>query len=556
MLNISNQKPIELSPLYNPIVSGDYAPLDYLNNITATPILNSKVNPNSPVSIQDSNNLNLDDADNIVHLLLDCSGDTINPQAEDIAKELFGKTLLHFNQQTPLAIQEMFAIQAATKEQMPFPSNQVVYTPATDVIPASKAFLAGKISYENYFASLAFYARPDTLGFYFATEQFFDEFKEWLQNEIQLIQSVLPVETNQMFTDFNQLNLNSLTESLLIRNNDDENNEEYSFARCIIYYLMKYCGQNTNNCMGILPFRLDELINPKSIVFVNVEKHAHATSKQIANEWALINQSIQNKPKVVNTKKLKKLTAVQRTLQKVQQQAQYNMSRSQQQIQRAQQIKFSKTQPTSIDLTKRVKKIMDKMAQVNRSDNSFKDIKMTYQKPNRRNPDDFNKPGKIVSTKYKPDIHLYIDTSGSISERNYQDAVKACIKMAKKLNVNLYFNSFSHVLSQATKLNTKDKTQNQIYKQFQRVPKVTGGTDYEQIWHYINRSKKRKRELSIIMTDFEWFAPNQYVEHPKNLYYAPISVDPNAWKNLTYWAEKFCKSMKHIDLKTRSKLLF
>ena len=555
MITVTNQKPVKLDPVYNPIVSGDYNPLEYLQSIVTTPILSSKINQNKPISITDSNSsLTFNDDQDIIDLILACSEDFIDPVAEQVSRELFGKTLTYFDQQNPLTLQELFPIQSANKESLPYPSSNVLYVP-DDVIASSKLFLSGDVDFDYWFANLSFYARPDTLGFHFATENDFDDFKEWLKTEINLIQSVLPIETNQMFADFNKLTLNNLTESILLRNEDDEATESYSFARCIVYYLMKYTNRVSIDIMGVLPFRLDELVNPKSIVFVNVEKHAHATKRKITKEWDIINQSLQNKPKIINLKKLTKLTATRRSMSKAMQSAQYNLSRQQQQIQRAQKIKFSNSKPTTLDLIKRIKKVMNKMAQVNRSENSFKDIKSTYQKPNRRDPDDFNKPGKVVSTKYKPDIHLYIDTSGSISEENYKDAIKACIKMAKKLNINLYFNSFSHVLSQATKLETKDKSQSQIYKEFQNVPKVTGGTDYEQIWHYINRSKKRQRELSIIMTDFEWYAPNRFVKHPNNLYYIPISVDSRYWNYMTQDMESFCKSMKHIDIKIRSKIL-
>lgn len=48
------------------------------------------------------------------------------------------------------------------------------------------------------------------------------------------------------------------------------------------------------------------------------------------------------------------------------------------------------------------------------------------------------------------------------------------IKMAKKLNVNFYFNSFYHCLSASTHLTVKDRSVNAIYKSFEKVPKVTG----------------------------------------------------------------------------------
>ena len=188
-----------------------------------------------------------------------------------------------------------------------------------------------------------------------------------------------------------------------------------------------------------------------------------------------------------------------------------------------------------------IKRIFQKMNTVNRSQNSYKSVHMTFQKPNRRDPDDFNKMGKAVSTKYYPDLHFYIDTSGSISEENYEDAIKACIALARKLNINVYFNSFSHYMSSCTCLKTQNKSVRQIYAEFQRVPKVTGGTNFEQIWHYVNKSKKRQRELSIIITDFEWTAPNYFVQHPENLYYMPCSKMD--WDCIRQNIQSFANSM-------------
>ena len=38
--------------------------------------------------------------------------------------------------------------------------------------------------------------------------------------------------------------------------------------------------------------------------------------------------------------------------------------------------------------------------------------------------------GKQTGIRFRPDIHVYLDCSGSISERNYQDAIKSLIKLA------------------------------------------------------------------------------------------------------------------------------
>lgn len=207
-----------------------------------------------------------------------------------------------------------------------------------------------------------------------------------------------------------------------------------------------------------------------------------------------------------------------------------------------------------IDVYPILMRILRKMETVNKSMNSYKMVKSSFARANRRNPDDYNKLGKIVSTRYKPDLHLYIDTSGSISESDYREAVRLAIAMAKKLNVDLYFNSFSHILSQCAQLHTKDKNPQAIMREFQKIPKVSGGTDFTLVWDYIMRSKKRQRELSIMITDFEFSAPNKHIDHPKNLYYLPCAT--MNWSHIRREAEHFVKSAQMNIPDIRNHLLF
>lgn len=551
-MQVTNNKPVELLPTYNAVISGQFDPVDYLKNTIVKPLM-TPLSPSSPVTFKHKNiQLNEDD---LTQGILDCLGNTINTANEAVAKDMFKQTLVYFGD-TNLPIQELFVIQASKKEQLPEPSAKVIYTPQTDVIPACKEFLGGLCSAEKLFASLAFYARPETLGFYFANEAAFDDFKAWLANETTLIASVLPAETTALFQQFQTLKLNELTESLILRNDDSDNNDEYSFARTLVALLMKYASTAQPSLFGVLPFNLGELFCPKSIVFVNVEKHARAASKQIAEEWDIINKSQQMKVKVVANNTLTKLTATVRNAKKIGMAAAIARRKTNENssIERSANVRFRKTAPTTVDLVKIISTVSKKLAHMARSENAYKAVKMSFAKPNRRNPDNYDLMGKVISTKYRPDIHIYLDTSGSISERNYQDAIKALIVMARKMNVNLYFNSFSHVLSQCTFLSTKDKSVQEIYATFQKIPKVSGGTDFEQIWHYINDSPKRKRELSLIMTDFGYYPPNRYVKHPKNLYYIPVSHTD--WNDIVSYAESFVRGMKHIDPQIRTKLLF
>lgn len=524
-MNIINQKPVELSPVYKSSTLGTFDPLAALKTCIVEPLF-TPMAPNQPVRIvSKSGDIT---ADEIVQHITNCCGDVINIIDETWCKTLFQQTLAYFDNAQTLSIQDLFLSQASAKAKLPAPSSTCIYTPTSDVIPAAKRFLSGQGTYEEFFASLGYFARPETLGFYFGNEIFFNDFKNWVKNLLPTLSTGYPADTNQLLQDFiNTINLTDLTESLRIRNNSSENNHENSFARVIISLLMEYNKTITNPAeFGILPFATGELFCPLSIVFVNVDKHAKATAAQINNEWDIINKSLQNKVTMISNNLLNSLTATQRQLKKAQSaaiNAVNNMNKTNSITSKAANIRFKRTPPSHVDIIRYINKIMGHMAQKARSENTYKTMKLTYQKPNRRDPDDYNKPGKTISVKYRPDIHVYIDTSGSISEQNYQSAIKACIKIAKKLNINLYFNSFSHTLSQCTKLNVKDKQLSAIYREFQKVPKVTGGTDYEQIWNYINMSKRRKREFSLIITDFEWSPSTRFVNHPKNLYYMPCA---------------------------------
>ena len=550
-MKVTNQKPTVLSPVYNDTISAAFDPIELLKSVIATPLFNPMV-AGTKVSIKGNNNTITED--DITQQMLNCCGDAVNVTAETFMKELFHETLINFNKNTNIGMNEAFVVQSGTAANLPEPNDKIIYTPAQDVIPVSRQFLGGQCDYDMFFASLAYYARPDTLGFYFANDVAFDGFKTWLSGQMTMLGNVLPPQTNQLMNDFQSLVLTDLTESLQLRNDDTDNNDPYSFARTLVSQLMLYTNVVSSAEFGVLPFTVSELLCPKTIVLVNVERHSKATAREISEEWKLINNSIQNKPQMISMNKLNKLTASQRNLQKIASAAVAAANNAGGGVGKSANMRFSKTRPTTMDMMKLVKRIMDKMTYVNKSMNVYKQVKSSFARPNRRDPDDFNKQGKMVSTKYKPDIHLYIDTSGSISERDYEDAVKACIAMAKKMNINLYFNSFSHYLSQTTRLHLENKSKAQIYKEFQKVPKVDGGTDYENIWHFINRSKKRTREISIVITDFEYYAPNRYIKHPKNLYYIPCST--LNYDNIKCWAEQFAKTMVHNDPNIRKHLLF
>lgn len=547
---IHNQKPNLLPYTITPKPDSDMDIDDYIKQAVIDPIT-QPLNPNIPVTIQDANGNDID----IKNLIYQCSKSTIDPIAETIMKEIFEKTLVYYNTNNTLTVQDILAVQAGISQKMSLPSHMMLYTEDQDIIPVSKMFLAGRTNYETLFATFAFYARLPIFGMYFRTETDFTNFKQSFEAYTQSMQQHLTADTIQSCDDFQQLTLAGLTESLILRNDDTDHCEEYSFARLLMAHMMTYCNNNSHDICGSMPFSLSELICPKIIVIVNIDNHAKAKPREIRDEWTLIRNCVMSPIARITNKQMSQLTAIARNLARMQANAAaVTQQHHNQNKYRSIITKLSTQEPKPIDIAKRLLVIFKKMKDVNRSQNAYKAIKNTFAKPNRRDPDDYNKQGKTMSVHYKPDLHIYLDTSGSISEQNYQDAIISLIKMAKKLDINLYFNSFSDYISPMSQLNLKGKNDKQIYKEFQNIKKATGGTNFMNVWQYIDATQKRRRELSVMITDFEWYPPNHYVHHPVNLYYAPVSQYD--WPEILNNANDFLASMKHIDANCRNKILF
>jgi hypothetical protein len=557
-ITVTNQKPAVLDALHTISCTGDYDPMPAIQKVLVDPLL-EPLNPSAPASIVDGSGHDI--TGDVLDIVMRCLGETMDPAAEKNVKALLGQTMVSYDQGTPLPVGELFAVQAGQQNKWPAPSARVLYSAQNDVIPAAKGLLAGSADESAFFASVAYTYHPNTLGFWFQSSAAFDGFKIWLNQQVQTMAgaNAMPADTLRLLNDFANLSLKGLTESLLLRKDDSDGNDEFSFARLVIRMLMTYVDQQRKAAStgaaaldtGIMPFTVGELFCPRSLVLVNVEAHARATAAKVTGEWNLINQSLASPVKVVSNAALSKLTSLPRAAARA-----AAMGARQQPGQpgsRSAQVKFRKAPPTKLDLFKDITRVLKRMGKVNKSQNVYRTTKTTFLKANRRNPDDFNKPGRITSVQYMPDLHVFIDTSGSISEENYQEAVLMLIRIAKKLNVNLYFNSFSHMLSQETLLKVENKSTRQIWQEFRKVPKVTGGTEFKQVWDYINTSPVRKRRLSLMITDFEWSPPSRREEHPPNLYYAPCSAMD--WKYMVRSAEAYANGMQHIDPSIRQKLL-
>lgn len=544
-LTLSGQKPAILDPVHTLPIVGSYDPVPAIKKSIIKPLF-KPMTKGGTVTVTDGKGKPQSKGD-ILQLLLSAVGPNVNSTAELELKGLLQQALVNYDHTTPLLVNELFVTQAAHANRLPHPGPKILYTSAHDVIPSAKNLIGGHVKDDTeFFASLAYTYSPEALGFWFRSASDYDDFLAWVTQQTAQLSAVLPGATTNLLAKFSQTNLKSLAEGYVLRKDDSDANEEYSFARVIVHMLMQYQQTLTGTpVMGTLPFVVSELFLPRTIVLVNVEAHARSTPKKVDKEWKLITMSIASPVKVISNKALSKLTALPRAMVKAAARAATAQSNRAAELGRSAKISFRKQAPTKIDIEKGLLRALRRMKEVMRSTNILKKSRTSFAKANRRDPMDYNRPGKITSTHYLPDLHVYIDTSGSISEANYQQAVLMLIRLAKKLNVDLYFNSFSHVMSQEVLLRTKDKSILHIWEEFRKIPKVSGGTDYKQIWDYINRSEKRKTRLSLVVTDFEWHVPTQREQHPVNLYYAPCSS--MNWAQIVHSAERFAKEMRHVE---------
>lgn len=473
-------------------------------------------------------------------------------------RDFLAQTLLHY-QPNFETIDASLMVQNATAENLPLPivqgARSIVYTVATDVIPIAKQYLAGQVSFNYWATSFGFTFRVPALVVSMDTPDVYKEFQQYVQTTVAPFQSQLPIDASMALQEFYKTTLDDLAEGFRIRATVGDNNQDYSFARILHTCVMQFVAQNGQ--AGIIPTSLKEIIHPTTIMFLNVEKHAHSNNRDINKTWnSAMNMS---KAKLIGLNKIKKLSEEEQ-LDAMRQRSNVRrsalMNKAKDPASRKKRAKpFGKQLKTSKQLTKEIVRILSKMKKVRMSNNVIKTRKTTFNKPNRRDPDNYDKPGIIYSHQYVPDIHVYLDTSGSISERNYKEACMAIIQLAQTLKTKLYLNSFSHVLSQPALVDIGNCSKETAWKRLQNIPKVSGGTDFDLVWDYIHQSSQRKQELAIMITDFEYTPSNSYTRPlPQNLFYVPcggFDID-KLRRNATY----FVNSTRRLDANLRHKIIF
>ena len=571
-ITIKNQKPVLI---YNPDhslhpIDPYTSDSDYDDAINATyesrlvgPLFDEAV-PGVPVTItDDTTQKDLTSADITEAIMELWVRQQIDPDKDTQLNEIYRQSL-RYHQSNNWLVEQQLAIEAMSSlsPMLPVPDTTskrtIVYTPQTDLIPAAKALRLNQSHSEkaSWFGSLAGYLYPrsiqtETLIVSFISDAAFGQFKQTAQNAIQQSGQTLSPDTQKALSQFWNLPLDQLSQTLML-GNDTLSNSAGSFKRILVNALGLFEHTNPSLLMT-QPLFANALYNPSNVIFLNLESYSHATNNEIKQDWDDIEKAlhIAKKLKITSNKSIKTAKSITQQFNK---NFKTNKGRQPKTTLRIKQRVFSGKPISAKNLIQMMALVIKKNITNKQTQNQYKTIKTTYQKGNRRNPNDPNLMGKLTTTKYRPDIHIYLDTSGSISETQYRDAVMSIILLSSKIEADLFFTSFSHTISQTSLIRTKNRRPSQIYTDFLNIPKVGGGTDYANVWRKIeeldklNEKSGKSHQLNFIISDFEYTPPRGFKFKAKspcieNTYYAPISVDPQSWKYLLKHAESFAKSM-------------
>ncbi|BAU96116.1 hypothetical protein N24_1854 [Corynebacterium suranareeae] len=599
--SVSNHAPHTFSPFdIQPPLTGNSTTGEHGYEYTAvleklaTNHLFTPINPQHPatITVTDSGStIDLDAAALAQHLALAITSDSLLANHQDHNRDmmdLLSQLTHHVGFDRRFIVDQLFVSQALKTHRLPAPANNVIYTVANDVIPSAKDILSitAKMNnpltattrapvttdevhaaYDVFFASLASVFFPCTYGAVFLNNAEFIKFVDYLIAEATTLHtaSIISTDTFNQFQSMRNITIDDLTAEFLLRKDEHDTTDDYSFPRTLISLLHSWVYHNHSNAQTnnnaptctLTPFSVTQWIMPETIVFINAEAHAHASSQDIEKKWKEINAALTGSIRIMSPNAISKLQSAQHLGVQAQMQA-LRARKNHQTAQKraAQENDFSQALPSPQTIVLSVADVLSKLTHVRQSQNPQKYQKKTLTRASRRHPDNPNVSGTVKSKRFYPDLHVYVDTSGSISEESYRNSVVLLMQLATKLDINLYFSTFSHVLSQEILLPTKGKSVQQLTALISAIPKVSGGTDYHQIWDYIQTNPQRQERMNLVLTDFG-FMPNRglNIDHPNSMFYVPILPDYGSWSMVRRDMTDFANAMVDFDPYIHSRLL-
>lgn len=549
VVNMTSQTPavLDVSVVHDD-VAADFDPVAMVSSLVSEQV----IQPTTTLSV-DGTDI---DKDGLTELVTDCLDDAVNAEAEDVMEQVLVKGLLHYDASWGMPVRRCLVVQEALRLNLPKPdARTAIYTAATDVIPAAKSWLVNptKDATALLFASTGLTYDLQTLGICVRSQDEFLLLAERVKAFARAHAADIDPKAQILFDQFAKLDVtNECVLPLRLRVNSADGNDPYSFQRVLAEICRDWSASKDGR---LLPFDVGEAVVPTSLCIVNVDRIAHSDPSVVNAAWGDVVKALRYKVTTLSQSKLHLLDEDIRRAKKAQADAAADIQANLSGMSKKSHRPFRSSQGSVGDLARAVTHILKGMADVNRSQNAYKTRHHTFARANRRRPEDCDRPGVSTAISYKPDIHLYVDTSGSITEENYEAAVKAIIALARRLDVNMYFTSFSDYMTAPALLHMRGRSVRQIYAEVERLDKASGGTNFYQIWRYINCSQRRQRELSLVITDFGYVAPNAPIEHPKNLFYAPCSVDPSSWPSIVKMATHFMESMRYIEPNVREHML-
>lgn len=549
-LHINNQRPIDFTNINLPIPDQLSQPFDQSIQNTIKQFVQNFYQPlqaSQPVNIQlDGTDYSTEEFSQDLTQLLTSPDD--QPELDNQFSAIFHQASQYKTSQVR-SYQTAFADSFLLASKMPLPSPHAFYTYGTDVQNQAKAFLIDPHNLDKLnqlklglTGTLLNQATNRAWLFIVTDNDLFDTFKQQVSTLINLAQDP------QLTTFDNDL------ASISLDANDTFTSLTLGRQSPALPYLLSATVSMLKPY--ILPLNLRAFVQPVGLSFINLQNLANTDDQtfnlELQQLTRLTNQL--NKFRIVKFSQLQTAKTLSAQANASQQQQKQYVKKTPDQVKRQLQRGFHLTMPSTNQQLKRLTKIVNRSTSSLMSDNTYHSSYQTFMRPNRRYPNDINLRGTMQTTSYRPDIHIFLDTSGSISEDQYKTAVTMLILISKKLNTNLYFTSFADEITPTVKLETKNASPSLIYRQIKAIPKVGGGTEYENVWKTIdiidrqNRSKHLAPRLNFMITDFAYdvsslWTPQLHSPSTTRLFYLPMAADQNDYQNCLDWAKDFANEL-------------
>lgn len=452
------------------------------------------------------------------------------------------------------------------KYKLPEASDEIIYTIPCDIVEPVSNYLNDKIQAEQCITSISAYLNITAPIVMFKNRRSFHEFQEYIDRRIMMMP--LKPETRRLLRQFTGLKADSGFKCVKLRSTQYARLAENTFARILMNLLEEYSADSMtiarDECV-MVGASLRSRIVPLAIVFAVAENITIEDSETLNSDITEIKGfldwldepkgdapiSINNNAEAedqpfdmleTNESEKQKEERIKSAIN--------NITSNQPGSSRGDPTR--RIDPNSVKaLTKRLKKKIKQLIQSTsaRTMNGQKTVIKTYMRESRRDPMNIDLKGQYYKTTYTKDLHLYIDVSGSINLSMIEFALNAAADIATELKLNLFVTPFDSKLyeKQTIVIPGSVISKRSALKKLKRLPISGGGTEFDNIYKFIESSKKRKNEISIMITDY---CNCPRLPSPKTLYYMGCKgTSPQTIEN-------FIRHMKtHSNQNIRSKII-